>query len=150
MLKFFLKFIHNFRRYLAWLLNQEGSLGERARGLAVGVFSGCLPLFGFQMGVGILLATFFRGNRLLAATGTWISNPLTYFPLYWFNYQFGCLILDNPSNNTTFGQIRQVDFLYRGGDFIIRLFLGSISIGILLGLLTGIMTYIYLRLFEKN
>ena len=28
-----------------------------------------------------------RGNIYLAALGTWISNPLTYVPLYYFNYK---------------------------------------------------------------
>ncbi|MFO0103826.1 MAG: DUF2062 domain-containing protein, partial [Cyanobium sp.] len=58
-------------------------LGERARGLAAGIFCGCFPFFGLQTLLGIGLASVLRGNHLLAAAGTWISNPFTYVPLYW-------------------------------------------------------------------
>lgn len=64
-----------FRLWIRWLWEQEGSHGQRARGLAAGVCCGCFPFFGLQ--------------TLLAAAGTWISHPLTYVPLYWFNDQLG-------------------------------------------------------------
>ncbi|MED5164816.1 MAG: DUF2062 domain-containing protein, partial [Cyanobacteriota bacterium] len=75
------------RRWLVWLWQQEGTPGQRARGVAAGVFSGCFPLFGLQTLLGVALASVVRGNHVLAAIGTWISNPITYLPLYWFNYQ---------------------------------------------------------------
>ncbi|MFZ9228850.1 MAG: DUF2062 domain-containing protein [Prochlorococcaceae cyanobacterium] len=81
------------RRALTWLWQQEGSAGQRARGLAAGVFCGCYPVFGLQTLLGIGLASLVRGNHLLAAAGTWISNPFTYVPLYWFNFQLGCLLI---------------------------------------------------------
>ena len=51
---------------------------------------GCFPFFGLQTLLGMALASLVRGNHLLAAAGTWISNPFTYLPLYWFNYNLGC------------------------------------------------------------
>lgn len=81
------------RGWLLWLWQQEGSHGQRARGLAAGVFCGCFPFFGLQTLLGIALATALRGNHLFAAAGTWISNPLTYVPLYWFNDQIGTWLL---------------------------------------------------------
>jgi cellulose synthase (UDP-forming) len=72
------------RKRLIWLWRQEGSHGQRARGLAAGVLTGCYPVFGLQIVLGIGLASLVRGNHLLAVAGTWISNPLTSLPLYWF------------------------------------------------------------------
>ena len=77
---------------LQWLWEQEGTPGQRARGLAAGIFCGCFPIFGLQTLAGITLASVVRGNHLLAAAGTWISNPFTYVPLYWFNYRIGALL----------------------------------------------------------
>ena len=74
---------------MRWIWQQEGSPGQRARGLAAGIFCGCFPFFGLQTLLGIALASVVRGNHLLAAAGTWISNPFTYVPLYWFNYHVG-------------------------------------------------------------
>ena len=84
-------------RWLQWIWQQEGTPGQRARGLAAGVFCGCFPFFGFQTLLGIGLASVVRGNHLLAAAGTWISNPFTYVPLFWFNYRLGALILGEGS-----------------------------------------------------
>ena len=65
------------QRGLQWLWQQEGTPGQRARGLAAGIFCGCFPIFGLQTLVGIAMASVVRGNHLLAAAGTWISNPFT-------------------------------------------------------------------------
>ena len=85
--------IRRLRRWLVWLWQQEGTPGERARGIAAGVFSGCFPFFGLQTLLGVALASVVRGNHVLAAIGTWISNPITYLPLYWFNYQVDWYLL---------------------------------------------------------
>ncbi|MFS8854643.1 DUF2062 domain-containing protein [Synechococcus sp. H55.2] len=71
------------------LLRLQSSPKEIARGLAVGVFAGCFPIFGFQTLAALVLAIPFRGNKLVAAAGTWVSNPLTYVPIYAFNYRVG-------------------------------------------------------------
>lgn len=78
------------------VLRAEGSTGAIARGLAAGVFAGMFPFFGAQTLLGVGIAFLLRGNKLAAAAGTWISNPLTYAPIYWFNYQVGRWLLGAP------------------------------------------------------
>ena len=65
------------QRGLQWIWAQEGSPACRARGLAAGVFCGCFPFFGLQMILSVGVAAMIRGNPLLAAAGTLVSNPLT-------------------------------------------------------------------------
>lgn len=124
-------------RAIDWFRRQEGSPGHQARGLALGVFIGCLPIFGLQMLVGAGLAGPLRGNRLLAVAGTWISNPVTNLPMFWLNYQLGSLLMGpgpawshlknfNPRN---LGQL--------GWDFSSRLILGSVLVGGLLAAASG-------------
>jgi len=116
---------------LRWLWQQDGSPGHRARGLAAGVFTGCLPFFGLQIVLGVALAATIRGNRILAAAGTWISNPLTTLPICWLNYQLGVLLI-GPGPAWP-GQA-ELD-LERLGDlgwaFSSRLLLGSVVMGVL-------------------
>ncbi|ASC74002.1 hypothetical protein XM38_049760 [Halomicronema hongdechloris C2206] len=81
------------RYFYLRFMRMQGSSQELARGLAAGVFSGCFPLFGLQIIIGVAIATIIRGNRLMAATGTWISNPFTYVPIFAFNYQLGHWLL---------------------------------------------------------
>ncbi|QEY32825.1 DUF2062 domain-containing protein [Synechococcus sp. RSCCF101] len=123
------------RRFTTWLWRQEGTPGQRARGLAVGVFSGCFPFFGLQTLIGIALASLVRGNHLLAAAGTWISNPFTYLPLYWFNYRLGCWLLGPGAGGLDLATLRsgglaEADLWEQGWSFSSRLLLGSSLVGL--------------------
>ena len=110
---------------LQWLWQQEGTPGQRARGLAAGIFCGCFPIFGLQTLVGIGMASVVRGNHLLAAAGTWISNPFTYVPLYWFNYRVGSLLLGQGRQWPGFDALHRDDISQMGWSVISRLMLGS-------------------------
>ncbi len=138
-------FLKRFRRFFFWIWQQQGSPAQRARGLALGVFSGCFPLFGFQMIFGIILAGLFRGNQLLAVTGTWISNPVTYVPLYWINYKVGSLMLGQVNNNQFSNQLTWENIWSNGFNFSIRILIGSTFVGICLGMLSGLIVYFLLR-----
>ncbi|MEM6613711.1 MAG: DUF2062 domain-containing protein [Cyanobacteria bacterium P01_C01_bin.72] len=118
-----------------------------ARGLAVGAFAGCFPLFGFQSLIGLLLATLVRGSKVAAYAATWISNPLTYVPLYIFNYKIGKLLLGTedtvlpPLNLESFTAFKEL-----GSTFALTLFTGSFVVGMIFGTIA----YFYgLAIFEK-
>ncbi len=117
------------RRAALWLWHQEGSHGQRARGLAAGVFCGCFPFFGLQTLLGIALASVVRGNHLLAAAGTWISNPFTYLPLYWFNFKLGSLLLGPGLGWPGLEVLRSEAIWQLGWSFVSRMLLGSLIVG---------------------
>ena len=131
---------HRSRQALIWVWKQEGSPGQRARGLAAGIFCGCFPFFGLQTLLGIALASVVRGNHLLAAAGTWISNPFTYVPLYWFNYHVGDLLLHGTSEPT---RLRHsgATLWDQGWGFTSRLLLGSSVVGIVLSFALGLLAW---------
>ena len=134
----------NYKKILSLFSHQNGSPFFNAKGLAIGVFSGCFPFFGFQTLIGIFLAKLARGNIFLAAIGTWISNPFTYVPLYYFNYKVGSIFLNN-SPNYNIEKNLVIDNLWKQGSiFSLRLLLGSSIVGLLLALISGsIMFFIY-------
>ena len=113
------------QRGLQWIWQQEGTPEQRARGLAAGIFCGCFPIFGLQTLLGIAMASVVRGNHLLAAAGTWISNPFTYVPLYWFNYRIGSLLLGPGRQWPGFDALHRDDISQMGWSVISRLMLGS-------------------------
>ena len=132
------------RRWIAWIWQQEGTPGQRARGLAAGIFCGCFPFFGLQTVLGIALASVVRGNHLLAAAGTWISNPLTYLPLYWFNYQVGDALLQGgprPANLNLSG----ASLWDQGWTFTSRLLLGSTIVGFSAASVLGLIAWLLFR-----
>ncbi len=138
------------RSFFNWLMSQEGTSGQRARGLAVGVFSGCIPLFGFQMILGVALAAFVRGNIFLAAAATWISNPITYLPLYWLNFKVGNAFLGQGSDAFLLDQATWQLLVNQGWLFVIRLFLGSVVVGACLGLFIGLIAYVLFRYSRRG
>lgn len=122
-------------RYFYWrFLRLQGSPEQLARGMASGVFSGCYPLFGLQTIIGIALATLLRGNRIMAAAATWVSNPLTYVPLFTFNFQIGHWMLGGGPV-TVFNDLDSLKgWMDMGADVTVRLMLGSTIVGLVAGL----------------
>ncbi|WP_313949374.1 DUF2062 domain-containing protein [Leptolyngbya sp. FACHB-261] len=118
-------------RYFYWRFVRLRSTPEEiARGLAVGVFAGWYPIFGLQIAVGILLATLVRGNRWVAAAGTWVSNPLTYVPIYAFNYHVGQWLLGSKNQIFSDDSLLSWQKLTQlGTEFLTTLFVGCFVVG---------------------
>jgi uncharacterized protein (DUF2062 family) len=128
----------NLRKAITWMRRQEGSPGHQAWGLAIGVFIGCLPIFGLQMLVSLGLANAMRGNKFLAMAGTWISNPITNLPLFWLSYQLGSLLMGPGATGLQFKDLNPDNLAGLGWAFSIRLILGSVLVGGLLAVASGV------------
>jgi len=121
---------HRRWRYYYWrFLRLRGTPESIARGLAAGVFTGLFPAFGLQIIAGVTLATLVRGNKIMAAAGTWISNPITDLPLYALNFQVGRWVLGsertfNPQSLKSFEHLVQF-----GTEFAVELLVGSLVMG---------------------
>ncbi|MGF1520866.1 MAG: DUF2062 domain-containing protein [Leptolyngbyaceae cyanobacterium] len=114
----------------------RGHPKELARGLAAGTFAGMFPLFGLQTIIGVAIAFRIKGNALMAAGGTWISNPLTYVPIYAFNYKVGNWIL-RRSEQQPFTDVESIkSWVETGTDVMVNLMLGSFVMGLIVGILS--------------
>ena len=73
------------------------SAGRRAvsGGMALGVFIGLLPIPG-QTPLVLFAALMLRVNLPLAAVSVWISNPVTFVPVFYFAYRVGAALLNIP------------------------------------------------------
>lgn len=106
-----------------------------ARGIACGVFAGSFPFFGLQIIIGVALAFFLRANKIAAAAGTWISNPFTYVPIFAFNYQIGCILLDNDLSAVNKVDLQTVsDLVELAKNKAIILSVGSAAVGSILAI----------------
>jgi len=131
----------NSKKILSLFWDQDGSPYFNAKGMAVGVFSGCFPFFGFQTLLGIFFARLINGNLILAAIGTWISNPFTYLPLYIFNFKIGSLFFKNQSESISFNELIGSDLWSQGWIFTSRLLIGSFLVGLFLAFFIGFLTF---------
>jgi hypothetical protein len=133
------------RSAISWLRRQEGSPGHQARGLAIGVFIGCLPIFGIQILTSVIAASALRGNKLLAVGGTMISNPLTTLPLFWLNYQLGTLLMGPGPAWSSLKNFTPRGLAQLGWSFSSRLMLGSVLVGAMIAAATGVGCWIWLQ-----
>jgi uncharacterized protein (DUF2062 family) len=124
-------------------VRMRGSSAAIARGLAAGVFAGCFPLFGLQTIMGVAIAAICKGNKLMAAAGTWISNPFTYVPIYFFNFRFGQWLLSLGQETPKVAELESLQALVTepslesiraslatGTVFAANLFVGSFVVGL--------------------
>ena len=140
----------NYKKILSLFMLQNGSPFFNAKGLAIGVFSGCFPFFGFQTLLGVFFAKLAKGNIVLAAIGTWISNPFTYIPLYYFNYKVGSIFIGNSTNITIDRNLGINDLWEQGSIFSIKLLLGSSFVGLLLASISGFIVLLLYKIKKKR
>ena len=150
MMNIVLKFCQKLKIMIFWIWKQDGTPAERARGVAVGIFSGCFPFFGLQSLIGICLASLVRGHHLLAAMGTWISNPFTYIPLYLFNYKVGAFILGKGDSLNNVSQLTQKQMWNQGLLISNRILLGSFVVGLISSFLMGCISYMIFKKLHKR
>ena len=91
--------IRRLARKVVAIIKQKDTPHRIALGLAFGIFIGILPIMGIQMTVVTLVALPFRANLKAAVAGVWISNPITFIPMYWGYYKFGLVFF--PSRDVT-------------------------------------------------
>lgn len=135
------------RYYYYRLMRMEGSAEALARGLAVGVFAGLFPLFGLQTIVGIALAVLVRGNKIMAAAGTWISNPITNLPIFFFNFKVGKWIFDANHLSIDFAALHNWETLSAIGIELIVVWLAGCFV---VGCISALISYFLgLRLVRR-
>ena len=139
-----------YKKILSLFRNQKGSPFFNAKGLAIGVFSGCFPFFGFQTLIGVFFAKLAKGNIVLAGIGTWISNPFTYIPLYYLNYKVGSFLLKTSSNKIIEKSFVINDLWKQGRIFSLTLLLGSSCVGFLSALICGSIIFFIYKIKTKR
>ena len=119
------------RDYWQRLLRLQARPKQLARGLAVGVFAGFFPLLGFQTIIAVSLAIVCSGNKFAAAAGAWVSNPLTFAPIFLFNFQVGNWLLGG--DKIVFEQDNWMEVVWEASY---TLFLGCFVVGSLAAIAT--------------
>lgn len=71
----------------------KGGSEAVARGVAIGLFIGLTPTFGFQTALMITACILLAGNFPVAFASSFVSNPITVAPLYWGFHELGEALL---------------------------------------------------------
>jgi hypothetical protein len=131
--------IRQFKLNVVRFLRLRGAPDEIAKGLALGIFIGMTPTFGFQMVLAVFFALLLKENRLAAVLGVWITNPVTAPVIYALEYESGRLLLGMKHAHfpaeLTAAAVRNL-----GWEVLAPLCLGSLLFGILCAALSYALT----------
>ena len=89
-------FFRQFKLNIIRLARIQSGPDAIARGMALGLFIGFTPTFGFQMLLAILFAFLLRQNKIATFVGVWVTNPLTAPLIYGLEYEIGRALLGYP------------------------------------------------------
>ena len=121
-----------------WHINKKSV----SRGFAIGAFCAFLPIPG-QMILAAFLSITFAANIPIALVLTWITNPITFTPIFYFAYKIGKIIFEGRITYDV--DEKEIDILSNIMLIWEPLLLGSIVLSI-----TGsIIAYIIIRVYWR-
>ncbi|RJR43147.1 MAG: DUF2062 domain-containing protein [Desulfobacteraceae bacterium] len=125
-------------------LRLRGKPRELALGMAFGIFAGSMPIMPFQIALAVFLALIFKGSKIAAALGTWISNPLNWYFLYYYSYRIGASLLGITHKNGVFASVMESvrngedgwiiagKIMEAGGHMIAAFLIGGLVLGFII------------------
>jgi uncharacterized protein (DUF2062 family) len=141
-------FIRQLKLNLLKFMRLRGAPDEIAKGMALGIFIGMTPTMGFQMPIAIFFAFLLKENKLAAALGVWITNPVTAPLIYGLQYESGRLLLGLPRfglPELTFEAMKAM-----GGEVLLPLCVGGLIFGVVGAALSYALTLRVLPLFRAR
>ena len=112
---------------------------EIAKGVALGIFIGMTPTFGFQMGIALAFAYLLKENRLAAVLGVWITNPATAPVIYAIEYEMGRILLGLPRVGLP-NELSIKAYTELGWNILGPMWVGGLVAGVILGALSYFIT----------
>ena len=140
-----MKFERQIKYYYLKLIALRDEPHELALGMALGVFTGMMPIIPFQTALAVTLAIFFKASKITAALGTWVSNPLNWYFLYYYSYKLGTFLLGLPERKAIFSSIMTAmksgeapmvlvaKIVGAGGTIVAAFLIGGLVMGIVSG-----------------
>ena len=116
-----------------------------AAAIAVGVLVGILPIWGFQMMVGVAIAQFFGLNRLVVLATSNISLPPMIVGVLYGSYLCGCLIFEDAPS-ISMDNI-SLDIMLTSG---MCYFVGAIIFAIISAVIAYIISFLLLHLLRRK
>ena len=138
-----------YRRFL----RIRGEAREIALCFALGLFVGITPTMGIQMIIAVFFAALFKWNKISAAIGVWISNPLTAPVIYSITYLFGAGILGLKNSfrlSDLQGFTAVVEILKKAPEIFVALIVGGIVLGFPIAVLGYYLSYTAIQKYREG
>lgn len=126
-------------------VNEPGYI--KALSVAFGVFMGIIPIWGFQLVTAIFLAIVLRLNKALVIIAANISIPPMIPLIVFLSYRMGAVWMKDGGGDLLFN--RNITYESVKNNFQQYVY-GSITLAIVAGVISGIVTLILLNVFKKK
>jgi uncharacterized protein (DUF2062 family)/protein-L-isoaspartate O-methyltransferase len=129
------------RRLVHGMRTEGSGPVQETAAIGVGVFIGCLPLYGLHLALCVAVGTLLRLNRLKLYLAANISNPFVAPWLIFAELQAGSWLRRGHVHDVSFETIEATGVVVLGADLLI----GSVAVGLVLGALAAWGTYAMVR-----
>jgi glycosyltransferase involved in cell wall biosynthesis len=133
--------------FMEYVVNSEDSNSKLAKSVALGLFIGVTPIWGWQIVTTLGLAHLFKLNKFVALTASNISLPPMLPFVIFLSYIIGGLVMG----------INVADMQYNSGiglqwikENLVQYLIGSLIFASSLALVFGPLSYLLLRFFRKD
>ncbi|MCE7065846.1 DUF2062 domain-containing protein [Dyadobacter sp. CY326] len=123
---------------------EESSL-SKAKSVGFGFFMGIVPIWGFQLLIGIPLTIYFKMNKVLFLAAANISIPPFIPFIIYGSYKFGGLFYQNGVQLTSFENLT-VNSIHVN---FVQYFIGGTLLAVAAGFVGFLVTYVLLLIFRK-
>ena len=133
--------------FMEYVVNSQDSNSKLAMSVALGLFVGVTPIWGWQIVTTFGLAHLFKLNKFVAVTFSNISLPPMLPFIIFLSYMLGGWVMGVEMSNLHY--IHGLGFQWIKEN-LIQYLLGSLILGFLLSLVLGHVAYILLTVFRKK
>lgn len=112
--------------------------------IGFGIFMGIVPIWGYQLVVGFLLAHYFKLNKSIFFLFANISLPPMIPVILYLSYVLGGFLLGNGTWSISMSEISFENMNF--WQYVV----GSVALAIIAGFAFGIVSYLLLLMFKKN
>jgi len=147
------RLLSSFKKVYERFIKIRGEPRKIALGFALGLFVGMSPTMGLQIAIAVFFAALLKWNKISAAIGVWITNPITAPFIYSMTYVTGAKLIGikktynlNPELNLdTINKILQ-----KAPEFIWALIIGGIIIGLPLAIAGYYFSFAAVKRYQED
>ncbi|MEI7662559.1 MAG: DUF2062 domain-containing protein [Bacteroidota bacterium] len=133
--------------FMEYMVNSQDSNLKLALSVALGLFIGVTPIWGWQILTAFGLAHLFKLNKFITVTASNISLPPMLPFIIFASYFLGGWVMGVNMAHVSY--FHGIGFQWIK-DNLIQYLLGSVILGALLSLVFGPVTYLFLTIFRKR
>ncbi len=129
------------------LFSPHHSAQLKAISVAFGIFMGIIPIWGFQLVTAIFLSVLFKLNKPLVIVAANISIPPMIPLIIFLSYKMGAYWMGENATQFIFSKSITLDSIKNN---LAQYIYGSITLAIVAAVAFGLLTFIFLKLIEKE